>query len=225
MLKFLIFILFFNSLQLFCQDNLGFKFGAGISSITKSYNNSNDSMEIKSSFSKNNNPAFSNNFGLYYLSKISEKSLIGLEFLINTTRDRIRVDYTEMYSNGTIITQTKYLDKKNITYFRIPLYYGYKIQKFSINAGINAQFALRSKGRAKGESISNSNVSKIDRKERKLKIDGYDFGPSFGLTYYFSEEISFEINYYNGLNNLTFLINNEKWKNKQLLLGFCYNLM
>lgn len=221
----LVILLISTRLTVLSQDNLGVKIGLGISSITKSYTDVNDSMEIKSTFSKNNNPAFSNNFGMYYLVQISEKSLIGFEFLINTTRDRRRVTYDESYSNGNNISHTNYLEKKNITYFRVPLYYGYKIQKISINAGINAMFALRSKGRAKGESISNGEISVIDRKEKKLKIYGYDFGPSIGLTYYFSEEFNFELIYYSGLKNLPLLISVEKWKNRQLLFGISYNLM
>ena len=114
---------------------------------------------------------------------------------------------------------------RHISYLSLPVYYGLKLGKLTVNVGFQVSYALASGGRDKGKLTYNGSVMTWDNKFEKLGIDPYDFGPRAGLIFPLSDKFSIEAAGYYGVNDI---LKEEgppwTWKVRQLTAGLRYKL-
>lgn len=197
------------------QQTFGIKINMGLSNISNPYVASN--VICKTKF------LVSGQEGLYYNLFKGNKSVFGGELLLFQieSKEKWEIPETNEVGDPTGISDFIYVNK-HITYFGIPLYYGFKINKFTIYAGGQASFVIFSSGRLKYQFINTltEELIVIDTTYKKLNIDSYDYGVKAGLIYNFSKQFALEGSYYYGLNNIF----KDKdldwtWKNQQITLG------
>ncbi len=212
---FSILILLTIRLTTFGQHDFGIKLNGGLSKITANKYISN--VTSKYSF------APSGQGGLFYNLNYGKKSLIGVELLFSQIESKEESKATYTYfgnpTEGFGITNIDY----HISYFSIPIYYGFKIKKLTINLGVQTSFAFASRGHSIDKTTYNGNTFTSEN-ESKLNIDKFDFGPRTGLLFNLSKRFAFEATYYYGLNNI--LSNTAppdwKWKIQQITIGLRY---
>lgn len=209
----LMLVLFFAS-NLNAQYDLGVKLNVGISRITNSFEPHNGSTTYRNRFP----PSFQS--GLCYLGHISERSKVGAELLF------VQIEGCES-GEGELIGSdggtgySKTVVRKHISYVSMPVYYGFLWGKFQLNAGLQASFALFSRGSSrvsgeyKGESFDQRNTYD------ELNIDRYDFGARVGFAVHVSERWVINANFYQGLHNIP-ANPFETWRTQQLTAGVKY---
>jgi len=206
------------NLTVFGQHNLGLKVNGGLSRISNSLIMSNGTNKIQY--------ALSGHGGIFYNLHIGNKSFFGVELLVIQIegREHLESDATDKFGNKTgTITNDIY---KHISYFGIPVYYGLKFNKLTINLGFQASFMLASSGREKGQAPYNGDVITWDNKFDELYIDNYDFGPRAGVTFNLTDKFAIEGTYYYGVNNI--LDNDESspiWRVQQATVGLRYTFL
>ncbi|MBA3664568.1 MAG: PorT family protein [Bacteroidetes bacterium] len=197
-MKNLIFIaLLIYSSSSFSQQDFGIKVNGGVSQITAKINSSGDIVTQKFYFL----PSFQAGF-LYHLH-LGKKSLLGTEILFMQIegKEHMQTQDIDSYGNPTgFITTTDI--SRHISYLSIPIYYGYKIKKFSINFGFQVGIPIKSSARYKTEYVYNGDKIISDDNYNSLPIDNYDFGTKSGLMYNLSKKFTIETTYYYGLNNI-----------------------
>ncbi len=158
--------------------------------------------------------------GLFFNFHVDDKSLIGTDLLFVQIEGKEHLDTPETDIQGNPTGKYMRTDMwTHISYIGLPVYYGYKINKFILNLGFQTSVVLASSGLAKTTSGYGVLENTID----KLYIDALDAGLWTGLHFRLTEKFSIQTSYYLGLNNI--LKNNyAKWKIQEMTVGLRYNL-
>ena len=201
---------------LFAQQELGAKLDYGASIISNQPNQgyeANVDMVVK--------PGPSTNFGLFYNWHISKKSMLAVEMTY------MRIESREVLNGVIMLDQwgrfTAYGNqkvKKRISSLSLPIYYGFKFERWSVNVGVQFSTVLSGSAEVQSESEFYNYEMKYD-----LPLNVLDYGPRIGLTWQLVNRFNLEATYYHGLNN----INAKKdipdahiWNVQQLLFGIKY---
>lgn len=202
------------NISAFGQNNFGLKANGGISKIHTSYGKFLDENGSPIGIYQKKLYAPSGQFGLFYEVNLGKHSLFCSELLYVQIRGKENLSIHGIESE---------IDRQ-ISYIGIPFYYGYKIQKFTINIGFQLNLTLNSGGQEKDKTTDSfGNTVIYTTSFDKLNIDNYDYGVKTGITYKLFSKLSIEGLYYYGLNNiLAEKINNWKWSNEQATLGLKY---
>jgi hypothetical protein len=201
------------SFSAFGQHDLGLKLNGGVSCL-----NMNPHSRLQD---QKDRLQFSGQGGVYYNYTLPKHFMVGAELLFVQIEGKTynKILFTDELGNyiGDFGT---YKILQNISYFGLPVYFGYKIKKFTINLGFQVNYMLTGSAIEKGEVTFKGETSTFKNIHKKLAIDNFDYGPRIGFTYGLSERFSLEANYYYGLNNLlTNSIGRMKWNIQQCTLG------
>ncbi|MCE9539114.1 MAG: PorT family protein [Bacteroidetes bacterium] len=221
MMKKLLYLLtiFHSSFSVFGQQEIGIKANVGLSRI---YNNENSPLTtLKIYFVP------SGQGGIFYNFNFGNKSLLGAELLFIQINGKEQLDLqgTDIHGQPSGETFTDNTEK-HISYLGLPIYYGFKIKKLTLNLGIQTSLVLMSGGEEKGQVPDGyGGISTWDNKFDKLYIDAFDFGARAGLIFNLTNKFSIEGTYYYGINNILQKdkYNSElKWKIQQMTIGLRY---
>ena len=170
--------------------------------------------------------------GLFYNLHLREKFLIGAELLLIQIegKEYLEIPSTDINGNltGEVGTDNIW---RHITYFGLPIYFGYNFKKLNVNIGLQTNFTLASSGREKGQVPDGyGGIATWDNKFSKLGIDDLDYGARAGLIFQHTDKFSLEIIYYYGINNILKdeIISknlNWKWKVQQMTIGLRYKFI
>ena len=191
--KILLTILIFTELSMFSQKNIGVKISGGISKITKEYGSfEHDHVDHFS---------FSGQMGIFGDISLGKRSNLTTELSLTQIEGK-ETSESNLYVDPLFVTgQVSVQYYSHITYLALPLYYGFKINKLTINGGFQGAIKLLSSGLEKGNGIMDGE-SYNWTKEEDLYIDRFDFGLRMGFVYDLNSHISIEGIYYKGMNNL-----------------------
>lgn len=211
-------ILLAINLAVFGQHNLGLKVNGGLSKISNTFQISNGTNKIQF--------APSGLSGIFCNLHLGDKSVLGAELLFIQIegREHSEFDAIDVFGNKTgTITDDIY---KHISYLGIPVYYGLKFNKMTINLGLLVSFTLASSGREKGRAPYNGEVLTWDNEFDELNIDSYDFGPRAGVIFNLNDRFAIEGAYYYGANNI---LDDDgpdwTWRVQQATVGFRYTFL
>ena len=185
------------------QNTVGFKFNIGTSRI---------SSKIYNLPGKQNFPiTLSGHFGLFHNWRLSSSTILGYEVLFS------QIEGKEKYIFQTTSEKTS----RQLTYFAIPFYIGYKFKKFTANLGIQSNYLLIGKYVKTTKGIDSQGKKYYGSEMGSLSnIDFYDFGIKSGLISNRSKNMEWEISYYQGINNIyDSELYSGRWTNFQLTCG------
>ncbi len=210
-------ILIVLNLSVLGQHNFGLKLNGGISRLSSNLVGTNATSKIRS--------APSGLGGAFYNYELGEKSILGVELLFSHIQSKETMSFSLINSDGVNVGYTTSDIYRNISYLSLPIYYGFKKNRFTFNAGFRVSYALKTGGSQKGETVLNGRTEQIDYEYDELNIDDFDFGARAGLTYNLTDKIDLEATYYYGTNNiLTNNNNNWTWRIQQATIGVKYTL-
>lgn len=215
----IIIILLSINLKASGQYNSGLKFNAGLSRIAKEFNKLNESLNPAVQF------APSGQVGIFHNLSLNSNSILGLELLLVQIGGKDKQDIYIIDFNGTNIGQGTSNTYFHISYLTLPVYYGLKLNKLTLNFGFQGSVLLGSNGRSKGQIHYTQQIVTWDNKSKGLNIDKFDFGPRAGVIFNLTDKLAVEGIYYHGINNI--LANNismETWRIRQIIVGLRYNL-
>lgn len=203
-----------TNLTVFGQHNFGLKANGGLSKISTNLNSSISTIPFVPS----------GHGGLFYNLQLGDKSLLGAELLFIQIEGKERIETPEIdhgIPTGELIINNFW---RHISYIGLPIYYGLKIKKLTINLGFQASFTLTSFERKKGQAPYNGGIITWDNKYDKLYIDSYDFGPRAGLIFNLTDKFAIEGMYYYGINNIldNDITIDRTWRVQQVTVGFRY---
>lgn len=193
----LIFLIFtFIGLTSLGQQQFGIKVSGGLSRIT----NSMDVPEVILTIPF----VTSGQAGLFYSFQLGKKSSLGAELLFSQIegKEKLEIDYNYSGYYGSESGHGENIDYRYISYLSFPVYYGFKFNKLTINAGFQISCALLSSGREKNYAILNGITYSSDNKTDDINIKRFDYGPNAGIIYNLTDKLAFEGTYYYGLNNI-----------------------
>lgn len=212
-------IVWASCLTMFGQHDFGIKLNGGLSKISGYRNNTN--AISKYGF------APSGQGGLFYDLNFGKRSLIGVELLFSQIggKEERKIIDLDNFGNQIGVYSTSNLDY-HISYFTIPIYYGVKINRLTINFGVQTSFTLASRGHVIGEASYSGGVLKFED-EGKLNITNFDFGLRAGLMYKLTKRIAAEATYYHGISNIMgpTAPADWNWKVQQITIGLRYKLL
>lgn len=215
-----ILILLLFNFSIYSQQNIGIKANGGLSRIDNNFNSSAGTTQ-KFYFVP------SGQGGLFYNLPLRNKSLLGAELLFIQIEGKERLESQATDQNGNP-TGELFIDKieKHISYIGLPIYYGFKIKKLTLNLGVQTSFTLASSALEKGQAPDGyGGISVWDNKFDKLNIDAFDFGARAGLIFNLTNKFALEGTYYYGINNILKKnkYNSElKMKIQQITIGLRY---
>lgn len=213
-------ILLTINLSVFGQHNFGLKTNGGLSKISNDLNSDFTTQNIHFSPSGGG--------GLFYNWKFGDKSALGVELLFIQIegKERIETAATDPYGSprGEIIIHNLW---RHVSYIGVPIYYGLKLKKLTINFGFQTSFTLTSSGRIKGQSSYNGTIRTWDDNISELNIDSFDFGPRAGIIFNLTDKFAVDGTYYYGVNNI---LGNDigldwTWKVQQVTVGLRYTFL
>lgn len=211
-------ILLFN-FSIYGQQNIGIKANGGLSRIYNNFNSS-PATTLKFYFVP------SGQGGLFYNLPLGNKSLLGTELLFIQIEGKERWETRWTDQNGNPTGEIDFDNiEKHISYIGLPIYYGFKIKKLTLNLGVQTSFTLMSSARAQGQVPNGyGGISTWDNKADNL-YDPFDFGARAGLIFNLTNRFAVEGTYYYGINNI--LIKNRyntelKMKIQQMTIGLRY---
>jgi len=203
------------------QNNFGVKLNAGVSTIKYKFDQTN--IDYKNSLE------LSGQIGVFGEISIGKKSKLGSEITFSqiegaeTSSFEVLGDYG--YPTGTV----GYLNTRNnihISYLTFPLYYGYKIDKMTINGGFQVAAVIFSSEVIKSTYTISGDITNYTQKQNDMNIDWFDFGPRIGIIYDLNSRLSIEGTYYHGINNI--IKENEAFASmriQQATIGLRYKLL
>jgi hypothetical protein len=108
----------------------------------------------------------------------------------------------------------------------IPVYYNFRNKGLYVNLGFQTMFAMKSRGREKGERGQNSVPVSFDDKINQLNISNYSYGPRAGVIVHVYKKLSAEAVLYYGINTVLAddPVFSYLWKIQQLTIGIRYRL-
>lgn len=91
---------------------------------------------------------------------------------------------------------------RHITYLSLPVFYGLRFNKLTLNAGIQVSCAFSSNGRSKSEATINETYYSSDEKTDNINIKKMDYESRAGVIFNLTEKLAIEGTYYCGFNNI-----------------------
>jgi hypothetical protein len=212
------------------QQQFGVKISGGISRIYGLLELRNHPISTKSTTFSPSIQA-----GLYYHLPMGKKCAIGAELLFSRVEggQTVKWDYKDIgLSNidgyGSDFTYEK------ISYFSLPVYYGYTSKRLTINGGFQISYAFSSSGRNESSYVYIIITEEGDRLTREgglkrelndLTIKDFDFGPRVGVIYRLTNQLSIEGMFYYGISNINQIkLSADELKIQQMTLGIRYAL-
>jgi len=224
-------ILLAVSMTAFGQQFIGVKLNGGLSYIKNEYS-------LNFNVTQKFYPMLSGQGGLTYNYVFKNKLSIGTEILFMQIKGKNYLEYPSgnIYigtakANGTATADNGYSHFTNfehIYYVGLPVYIGYNYRRLNVNIGIQANLALAAVSKAEGQMYHEGKLYDWNDKEDFLDgINRFNYGGRIGLFYKLSDKLSFETNYYYGLNGLELDKKAEEIMNtriQQCTVGLRYNL-
>ena len=144
-------------------------------------------------------------FGIFSSISLSDKIALEPRILFSSKGYDDEIDFDQLgfaQSNGSMISQNRVNYTSRNNYLSVPILFKYKIiDKISLDLGPEIAFLLYSK----------DVITKVDREGFYAKGDVpdegsgdffLDYGAMAGVTYYFADDASIQLNYFHGLSNL-----------------------
>jgi opacity protein-like surface antigen len=201
-------------LNISAQNELGLKFGAGVSRvISKNYTALNYRYQkflVMPSI----------NFGIFYSINNNKGSSLVLESLFqliegkekNEVFNQFEADYAEV--------------RRDLLYFGIPLSYKYRrnILSYSIGAEVRC-LLLRHQKSVITNDVHTAHPMTIDF-SGKPRVGRFNYGVIGGVSYHLKSKTTLEATYFYGLNNIYHYNSDHpgNWKVQQLIMALKYNL-
>ncbi len=189
--------LFFFSNEVQGQSKFGIKASGGLSRIINSMKSENAAL--------NTQFAPSGQAGLFFTFQFEKKSMLSAEFLLSQIEGKEILEtkndeniWFQQLDNGYF----KNMNYRHITYLSLPIYYGLRFNRLTINAGFQGSYTFSSSGRSKSEATLNGTTYTSDEKMDNINIKKIDLGPRAGIIYQFIEKLAIEGTYYYGFNNI-----------------------
>lgn len=213
----------------FGQHEFGIKINGGLSKITANLNLSNGSTRY--SF------APSGQVGLFYNINFGKKSQLTVEPLFSQIGSKEKMQFNSYLDNlGNPVEKLATINiDYHISYFSIPIYYGFKIKGLTLNLGLQTSLAIANRlyyvsNTPNGGSIALSKDEEFTFKNKgkgKSNIDFYDFGLRSGLVFNLNKRFAIEATYYYGINNIlgTNAPSKWNWKVQQITIGLRYTFL
>lgn len=197
-LSFILSILFAFNLTAPGQSQFGIKAGAGLSTITNSMDNSDGTLTTPF--------VLSGQGGFFYNLQFGKFSSFGTELLFSKIEGKeiLEVDYYTLDGSGNRNYMGHRKDDfyRHISYLSLPIYYGFKISRLVINAGVQVSYSISSSGREKDHAVFEGENYNTDIKTNDINIKHFDYGPRAGIIYHLTSKLAVEGTYYYGLNNI-----------------------
>ena len=219
-LTFILSIVIAFNLNTFGQQQFGIKVSGGLSRITESIELSNATLTTLF--------VPSGQGGLYYNLSLGKKSSLGAELLFSQIEGKNVMEMDLIDIEGNKIGHVTDIAFRHISYLSLPVYYGFKIKRLTINGGFQISYALASSGREKNDATINEineESYSYNRKTDDINISNLDFGPRAGIIYHLTNKLAVEGTYYYGINNIS-KSNPLNWELKvqQMTFGIRYAL-
>jgi opacity protein-like surface antigen len=175
--------------------------------------------------------------GFFYDQPVRAHEVFGVELLFSQIQGKTKsVDTIGTYSaNGTTSTNILLTNTftGSISYLTLPVYYGVKIKKFTIKAGLQVSVMLARQGKEHYQVnyIPPYSYYTVPMdKSGKLYVKDGAFGQTASITYNISQKFAIEASYYYELSNL---YRNAKlnasaenvWRFQQITLGLRYSFL
>ncbi len=212
---FTILTLLIINVTVFGQYDIGLKANGGLSKISDSFTAPNTTTTVRF--------APSGQFGFFYNLFISKKSIIGAELLFSQINGRKHENFPLHDSLGNpIYVSLVHNYYRHISYIGLPIQYGLKLRKLTINIGLQASFSFVNKERDEFyASYPKSTSHTTSNTYSKLYIDNYDFGARAGMVFNFTKKFAIDATYYYGINNI-YKNNDYIWTVQQMTIGLQY---
>ncbi len=174
----------------------------------------------------------SGQIGMFYCHTFKNRTFIGTDLLFNQVESRtsyipnMQTDQSISNTPSGPFINTDYSEeyRMHLTYLSLPVYYGYKISRFSFNLGFQTSLKLGTSYTVKSHSSAGTYSA---GNQALTKIDNLDYGLKVGLSWKLSTYLDLEGTWYHGLNNIThdpFLSNYREYRIRQLSIGIRYIL-
>ena len=159
--------------------------------------------------------------GLFFLTKLKTRGLLGVEVNISQVEGRWSSDEPILDGAGNTIGTSSTSGQQHITYVSLPIYTGITIKSWSVYGGL--QVGLAASGKRANNTIDVINGSETTSEQLgNLSIILPDAGVRAGVIWRVSNKISLEAKYYQGLLNIFDKENtksNYSWFTQQLTIG------
>ncbi|MFO7672705.1 MAG: outer membrane beta-barrel protein [Lutibacter sp.] len=220
----------------YSQNTFGIKANIGFSSFSSKYYSGYSDINLKDKYSP------SGQLGVYYQIKINNTYSLGTELIFQQIEgEQETKTFQETNNNGILISELRTISnfKQHISYIGIPIYLEMIINKLNLNLGVQANYVLGSSGKivSKGYNTNSpdlyNNPLNFDNEpdvvsintQNDLNITNFDYGLRIGITSNITQKLSFEANYYFGLNNIIKDNSNfAEWKIRQMTVGIRYSI-
>ena len=194
----------------------GFDFALGLSSISMKGEN----IDFQEKISPTGNA------GLFYLTKIKNRGLFGLEVYVAQIEGRwnYQSSITDGLGNEIGVSTTE--GRQHLTYITFPIYSGITINNTSCYLGLQAGIAASGK---RDDTITTS-INGIESSEDQLgnlSILLPDFGIRAGIIIKLSNKLSLHTKYYQGLINIfdrETTLSNFTWRTQQFTVGIRFSI-
>jgi len=213
------------STNLFGQSDIGFK-----ASVISSFVAFRDVSDLHIAIANQKNLISpSGQIGFFYSHTFNKKSSFETDLMFNqvesrTSYDQNMLNYNEGLSAASYNSDYREESRMHLSYLSLPVYYGYKIRKFTFYLGFQTSLKLG----ASYTIVSHSSGYTLSGGSQPLSnIDNIDYGPKAGITWRLSNYLNLEGNWYYGLNNITHdpdLKNYREYRIRQVSLGIRYIL-
>lgn len=225
MRKFFAFGLLLCVLVAKAQLSMGIVLNPAISYFSTKFDQSEPSYSTQSFY-----PMPSVQGGLYVDYSLGEHSVLSAELLFLQVQGKEKMVTEAIGTNGELLgfTITEHISR-GVSYFGVPIYYGYRFGKAEYNLGFQVNYAAASYGHEWGGFTDTSDTYySWDNKANKLYIDKFSFGPRVGFRWQLASRWAINANYYFGLNNILADADISKywhWKVQQFSVGVQFRLL
>lgn len=192
-----VFVVLAFNISTFGQHQFGVKVSGGLSRISNSEQFPNVTLSTPY--------VPSGQGGFYYNHTPGEKSSLGAELLFSQIEGKEKREIDLIDVEGKTMGHVTNLFYEHISYFSLPVYYGFNIKKLTIHAGFQISRALAMSGREKSNATINElnvNEYSYDRKIDNINITNFDLGPKAGILYHFTNKLTVEGTYYYSIGNI-----------------------
>lgn len=209
-------LLTFN-LTVFAQSEFGAKINGGLSKISNSFDH--PGYKYTTPFTP------SGQVGLFYTFHFGDMSILGAELLFLQIGGKEKLEIDLIDSNGDIAGFSIDETWRHFSYLSLPISYGFKLNKLTINIGFQSSLIFLANSRIKVTGKYNGESYNKDFKSNRLNIAKYDFGPRAGFFFDLTDKLAFEGNYYYGLNDVMLSLRSWKWNVHQMTIGIRYSIL
>ncbi len=205
----------FIGLSAQAQSRAGLAFRLGHSQIQSDYDYEVDDQTF----------AYAPSFGaaVVYEMDLGANDFIGLEFNYQLIRgnETVKFDVPDSAAIGTI-KEIQY--RRSLSYFGIPIYYGWRMKEWEFMAGWYTGVLINSRSSVDAISAEGSSFLVYTTEEyfNSLPIKRLDFGPRIGISRKVFDDFHFQLLYYQGLARIGHEDSNWDASNWSVNLGFSY---